>query len=467
MAETAISSGHRQQLQKIEAASEHSLVEFESPSAALTTTMPVGSARSVSWVLAFLILGLLAAASLIPMDVWVTATGRVISTADTIIIQPYDPSIIRSINVREGQIVRAGDVLARLDPTFAGSDEDQYKGQVETYQAMVDEMTAEMNRVAYQPKVANTATAIQAALYGERMAQYRATVEGYNQKIAALQATLAQSQADIQGYQMRLQLAGQLEDIRVKLEKMQVGSAIDRLSAQDQRTEMARQLANAVATSQQATANIKEMAQERETFDKQWFAQLGQNLTDAQRNLNDSLQNYNKAHLRRQIVDMKAPADAVVLSIAKVSTGAVLQPSTQLMQLAPLDSPMEVDVMVAGQDASWVHPGQSTLIQFNAFPYIRYGGGLGTVRLQSADSFTTISTDTQVGSSQMSQGSPAMPFYDARITIDQVTMHGIPGGFHLRPGLPVTAQIRTATRTVMQYLLQRVLTTWDESLREP
>ena len=115
------------------------------------------------------------------------------------------------------------------------------------------------------------------------------------------------------------------------------------------------------------------------------------------------------------------------------------------MELTPLDSPMEVDVMVAGQDAGWVHPGQSALIQFAAFLYTRYGTAAGTVRYQSADSFTTINTPTQVGATLMQAGSPTLPYFDTRITIDQINLHGIPGGFHLRPGMPVQVQIKTGS----------------------
>lgn len=467
MANTALTAGRAQQLQKLEEASALSVLEFESPSGALMTVPVVGSARSVTWLLAVMVIALLAAATLLPMNMQVTATGRVIPTAESIAVQPLDLSIVKSINVREGQIVHAGDVLARLDPTLTGADLSQYKGDVEVYQATVDELTAEANRVAYEPKTANSATAVQAALFGEHTAQYRSTMDGYNQKIAGLQATLAQADADIQGYQMRLQLASQLEEIRVKLEKMQVGSAIDRLSAQDQRVEMARYLATAVATAQQAQANIKEMVQERLSFDKQWFAQIASSLTDATRNLNDAKANLTKAQLHRQVVDMKAPVDAIVLNVAQVSVGSVLQPSATLMQLTPLDSPMELDTMVAGQDAGWVHPGQPVTIQFNSYPYVRFGTAEGTVRFQSPDSFTSITGPTQQGVAMMAPGTPTMPYYDARITVDKIKMHGIPGGFHLRPGMPVTVQIQTGQRTVFEYIMERALPVAEEGMREP
>ncbi len=363
--------------------------------------------------------------------------------------------------------MHAGDLLARMDPVFAGSDEAQLQGDVDTYQAEVDELQAEINRVPYQPKTATAATAVQAALYGEHTAQYRSTMMGYEQKIVEQQAQLAQAQASIQGYQMRLQLAGQLEGIQKKLMSMSVGTEIELIQAQDQRTEMARQLANSVATAQQADASIKEMVQERDSFDKQWFAQLATQLTTAQMNLNDNQAQLAKARIRRHIVDIRAPVDAVVLSVAPVSTGTVLQPSTQLMTLTPLDSPMELDLLVSANDAGWVHPGQPVLIQFNTYPYIRYGVAWGTVRYQSANSFTTIQNSVQVGSTMMAQGTPTMPYYDTRATVDRINMHGIPGGFHLEPGMAVTTQVIVGYRTVLQYLLEKMLPIPLEGMREP
>ena len=132
-----------------------------------------------------------------------------------------------------------GDVLAQLDPTFAGSDMQSAKGDVQTYQAQVDELTAELNRTPYQPKTANYATAVQAALYGERMAQYRCADGGLQPEDRRAAGPARPGAGRHAGLPDAADSSrSQLEDIRVKLERMQVGSAIDRIAAQDQRTEM-------------------------------------------------------------------------------------------------------------------------------------------------------------------------------------------------------------------------------------
>jgi HlyD family secretion protein len=97
------------------------ILEFQWPSTAIVNAPVPRSARGISWMITSMVVILIAASALIPVDQVVTARGIVVSQSPTILVQPLDTSIVRSIDLREGQRVHAGDVLARLDPTFAGA----------------------------------------------------------------------------------------------------------------------------------------------------------------------------------------------------------------------------------------------------------------------------------------------------------------------------------------------------------
>src|ERR1700755_2105343 len=106
------------------------ILEFQWPSTAIVNAPIPRSARGTGWRITSLVLVMIAPMGLIPVDQVVTVHGIAVSKAPTILVQPLETAIVRSIDVREGQQVKAGQVLARLDPTFAAADVGALAAQV-------------------------------------------------------------------------------------------------------------------------------------------------------------------------------------------------------------------------------------------------------------------------------------------------------------------------------------------------
>src|SRR6516164_7832786 len=119
------------------------ILEFQQPSTAIINAPVPRSAKGTVWIVASMVVALIAIAGVLPVDQVVTARGIVVSQAPTILVQPLETSIVRSIDVREGQRVRAGDVLARLDPTFAEADLVALEDQANSLEAEVARLRAE------------------------------------------------------------------------------------------------------------------------------------------------------------------------------------------------------------------------------------------------------------------------------------------------------------------------------------
>ena len=126
-----------------EAAANRTLLEFQSPTIALVAKPLPAFAYYATYVLASMLVIFLVIAGTVPIDRVVTATGRVVSQNSNMLVQPLETSIVRSIEVSIGQRVHAGDLLARLDPTFAGADMSGLQAQTQSLQAEVDRLKAE------------------------------------------------------------------------------------------------------------------------------------------------------------------------------------------------------------------------------------------------------------------------------------------------------------------------------------
>ncbi|HEY6432738.1 MAG TPA: HlyD family type I secretion periplasmic adaptor subunit [Acetobacteraceae bacterium] len=444
------------------------ILEFQSPSAGVLNTPVPRGARHTVWIITALFMSILLATGLIRVDRTVSTHGIVVSKSPVIVVQPLETAIVRDIAVRVGDKVQAGQVLARLDPTFAAADLGALAAQVSSLQAEVSREQAESQGKPFTYVGLDPDLSLQAAIHAQRQAEYSYKLENYSAKVEELVAQIKRSNSDAQGYHDRLLVAQNVEQMRRDLEKLQVGSKLNTLAAMDNRVEMQRDYENAQETARAAARDLAAMIAERDGYVQSWHADVSQKLAEATGKLSDAREQLRKAQLRRQLVELRADRDSTVLTLAKVSVGSVLQPGEQFITLMPTDAPLEIESNISGRDDGYVHVGDPVAIKFDTFPFARYGMAYGTLRVITANSFT--GQDQQrtndAASVPVAQGETE-PYYRARISIDRLALRGVPEGYEPTPGMPVTADIRVGKQTVLHYLLNRVVPVATEAMREP
>lgn len=443
------------------------ILEYQSPSSAIINLPMPRIASRIALTFSTMILAIMILSGIIKVDRVVTAQGLVVARSPTIVVQPLEVSILRSLEVHPGDVVHAGQILARLDPTFATADMGTLVAQVSTLQAQVSRMQAEMENRPFSYSGLDPNMSLQAAIYGQRQAEYNFKLENYSQKIDSLEATLARSRSDIATYGDRLAYAKTLENMRKQLEQLNVGSKINTLSAMDTRAEMAGNLANAVQQSLGAQRDLAAMVAERNGYIQSWHAEIADKLTDTLGKLSDARESLNKAQLRRQLVELRAETDGTVMSVGKVSVGSVLQAGQQLISIVPTDAPLEVEANILGRDDGHVHVGDAVDIKFETFPYTQYGMAHGVVRIVSPDSFNAQEEQRNPTGAVPLPSQSADVFYRSRISLDQIQLHDTPPNFHLLPGMPVTADIRVGKQTVLRYMMGKLIPLATEGMREP
>src|ERR1700694_813154 len=224
------------------------ILEFQWPSTAIVNAPIPRSARGTVWVITSLVIVMIATMGLIPVDQVVSVHGIAISKAATILVQPLETAIVRSIEVREGQQVKAGEILARLDPTFAAADLGALEAQVKSLEAEIARLQAEAESKPFAYTGLDPDSSLQGAIYAHRKAEFTAKGEGYARRFDDLAQIIGRSQSDAAGYRDRLGLAQTVEQMRSQLESRQVGSKLNTLAAMGSRPEMARAPGNGQQT---------------------------------------------------------------------------------------------------------------------------------------------------------------------------------------------------------------------------
>lgn len=449
------------------------LLEFSSPSAALVAMPPTAVARYIVWVVASMAIVMLVVMGTFPLDRVVSTPGELVSTASTLLVQPLETSIVKSIEVKEGEVVHKGQVLAHLDPTMIVADTGNLQQQTQAYKAQIDRLKAQASGTDYMPDLSNPASTSEAAIFMRKRSEFDAKMQNYTQQIEALKSDLMANQASAAMYGGRARIAADVHNMRVQLQHDQVGSRLSSMSSQDELMEIERSQITAQQSAASARSKLNAMNSEQEGFVQNWKGQVYQELTEAEHKYYEARGDLEKAVMRQSLVVMRAQADAVVLTIAKVSIGSVLSPASQFITLVPLDAPLEVEAKLKGSDSGYVKLGDKALIKFATFTYTQYGGAEAVVRNVSADSFSKDSSDANAAggnggaAGSNTQGGSSDTFYRIRLRVDRYTLHGVPNYFHPTPGMPVTADIKVGKRTILRYLLSTVLPVATEGMREP
>ncbi|GBR50179.1 major facilitator superfamily multidrug resistance transporter EmrA/FusE [Neokomagataea thailandica NBRC 106555] len=433
------------------------LLEFHSPTQGYVNLPATASARYMVWLVACLFFACLVGMIWFPINRVVSTSGRLTSTQPTILVQPLEISIVKSIDVHVGDYVHKGDVLAHLDPTLTGADIVNTQLQVASYQAEADRLRAEAEERMYTPDMKVPASVQQAAAFQRRHAEYTARMEDYNQQIAGIQNDLQGTRASAAMYGSKTRLYSEVLKMRQREQADQVGSRLSALSAQSDLMEAERAEIAAQQTANSLANKLAATRAEQESYAANWKAQIYTNLSDTQHRLDEYRSEYEKAHLRHDLILLRAPEDGIVLTIAKVSIGSVMQSAEQFITLVPTGAGLELEAVMQASDAAFVQQGNRALVKFAAFPYTQYGGAEATVHVISADSFAPESS---------SEVSDKM-YYRVRLRIDRYTLHGQPSFFHPAPGMPATADINVGKRTVMQYLFNNIAPLISNGMREP
>ncbi|MEN3794239.1 HlyD family type I secretion periplasmic adaptor subunit [Fulvimarina sp. MAC3] len=429
---------------------------FQSQTAAITEAPDPGFARGAVILFAVMVVAMIALAAILRLERVVVARGTVMSETPTIVVQPLETSVVSSIEVSPGDVVSKGDVLARLDPTITDADIASLERREQSLDAEIERLNAEIAGSLYEPDDANEYAQLQTAIFRHRAAEFKASMANYEQKIAATNSDLQRSRNESNLLSERHDLLGEVVTMRAKLEKSAAGSRLNSIQALDDRLSVERSLAESEGIATTASHQLEALKAERETFEEKWRAATVDQLLQARQTKNEVSEQLAKATYRRSLVALKAVSDAVVLEVAPVSVGSVIQSAREMFRLVPVDAKLELEVDINGADQGFIAVGDKVEIKFDAYPFNEHGTAQGVVRNISQDSFTR-TEGPRTGE----------VYYRARISIEKTDLRDVPADFRLIPGMPVTADIVVGDHSILASLTGGLADAFSSALREP
>ena len=442
-------------------------------------------ARLSLHILALMFLSFITMSWLVKIDRVVTSSrGQMVTVEPNIVIQPLDPSIVKSINVHEGDQVKRDALLALLDPTLATADVLALRSQLASYQAEIARCEAELAGAPFgytslpQQDGVDYA-ALQRSLYDQRKSQFDSQIKNYDEQIALSRTTIAKLADDKAKSIERLVIASQVEKMYVSLEAKDLGSTLQTLTAKDSAIQMKKAIEFDQNSIEETQHQVEATAAAEKAFVDQWHAQTSEELVQSRNQYETIKQSLEKALKHQELNRIKAPDDAIVLHIEKRSVGSVLQPGETFMELALLKVPVEAEILVDPLQVGFIRPGDPTVIKLDPYDFVEHGTVDGQLRWVSQGTFTMTPTgSTGVAGSQLGTAGPdsatipnssgsAPPYYMARVAITKVNLHDVPADFQLLPGTTLAADIHVGTRSLFWYLVRGLVRGFKEAMREP
>ncbi|MEG1090614.1 MAG: HlyD family efflux transporter periplasmic adaptor subunit [Acinetobacter sp.] len=376
---------------------------------------PLPKASLFIWIICLGLVTLLLWAWFFKLEEVSTGTGKVVPSSKEQTIQSLEGGILTKLNVREGEIVTQGQILAQLDPTRLESNVGESASLLMSSRATSARLRAEVNGtpLSFPQEVLKDTKLVkeETALYHSRRANLDESMAGLRQALSLIEQELSMTEPLV-----AKGAASEVEVLRLKREANNLRNQMNDIRNQyyvKSREELSK--ANTDVETQQQVVRGKSDTLSRTVF--------------------------------------KTPMRGIVKEIDVMTIGGVIPQNVKLMTIVPLDEQLLIEARISPRDIAFIHPGQEALVKVTAYDYSIYGGLKGKV--------TTISPDTIRDEVKQDQ------FYYRvyiRTNTDKLT-NKAGKQFSITPGMVATVDIKTGQKSVLDYLI-KPFNKAQEALRE-
>lgn len=380
-------------------------------------TDQISSSQNMMWLLTAIVLVFFAWAYLSELEEVTRASGQVIASSRTQIIQSQDGGILQQLLVGEGDAVAMGQIVATLDKTRIEASYKETRSQVAALYARIARLQAELFNTD--------------PVYHPMLVDYPEFVQNQNKLMVVRRTALDD---ELNALQRILSLLQEELTLNKQLFKRQDVSKREILILERKAAEHQAKLTN-----------------KKNSFIEEVQAELAQ----AEERLLGTEQMLKKwQHMLTQ-TEVRSPRKGIVKNLQINTIGGVVKPGEDIMEIVPVDDDLLIEVKVSPMDIAFLRVGMPAAIKIDSYDSSIYGELPGELRFISAD---TLDKELELGEE---------PYFRVRVRATDKKFTGKPDqNLDIHPGMTALVEIKTGKRTVLQYLTKPITKTLTQSFGE-
>lgn len=428
-------------------------------------------------------------------DIVATAQGKIQPAGSVKSIESLESSNTKSVSVRNGDVVKAGDVFVALDDAEIRADETAKIGTFNALRAEIIRRTTLLAKLdewkgggiwnAYNNTLYPSLSFpedIPESLRAREQAVFEAELRGITASLDSLAAQRRQRQVEIEGLTEAIMAQAALVEtlnervtMRSKLVQSSSGSRAQVIDAMQEHQEADSALADKRAQLKTAEAALDVATAEGAKLLETVIAENAGKKLEAERNSDELEQEVIKAGTRRKLMTITSPIDGTVQLSSVTTVGQVIAPNTELMRIVPADATLEIEAFLPNKDIGFVEAAQPAIIKVEAYPFTRFGILEGRVICVSTDAIPE--PDAQQMESTISHNARStiptgnVPrvqnlVFPVTIGLDATTLLVEGRPMPVATGMGVTVEIKTGQRRILEYLFSPLAQITSEAMGE-
>lgn len=379
--------------------------------------------------------------------------GKVIPSQQLQVLQSYDGGIVQEILVREGQAVKAGQVLLKVDPTRFMSSLEENTTQFAALAAKVQRLSAltQGNVLRFNRELRERAPTVvdnERKLYNSNLAELDEVAAGSDSRIMQRRQDVEEERANLSQYQNVLSLSKKELAVTKPLLASGAVSEIEILRLERQIVELEGNIAKSKVAIKRGLNAIEEEIIKKEEARLKLVNRWNQALTDATAEMATLQQSQTSLEDVVSQAALRSPINGTVQRLLINTVGGVITPGSAVVEIVPQDDQLIVEAKVSPKDIAFIREGQQAILKFSAYDFTIYGGMSAEVQHISADAITNEKDET---------------YYLVRLETKKSIANE---ALEILPGMIVQVDILTGKKTVLNYILSPLFNVTASALRE-